>query len=239
VEPRVVWNEPETCAPPLAALPELDIGHARGAPGDTAAEALLAREYPYVVRTLKRRGVKGTDCDDLAQEVLLVAWRRWSDFDGARPLRPWLVGIAVRVARYYRREKLRQLDTPEAVPELADDKPSAESDVASARDRALVMVALEQLAPKHRALIVRHDLDGCSIAELASELALPRFTLYTRLRAARIQFAKIVRRLLTFPPQVFLQARGPSTRVTATRVLSRHRVPRPEGRARAQHRSLP
>jgi RNA polymerase sigma-70 factor (ECF subfamily) len=172
-----------------------------GPGSDCAADVRLTREYEYVVRTLRRCGVSGADCDDLAQEVLLVAWRRWSDFDSMRPLRPWLGGIAVRVASAYRRDtKHVRGNDPQTILTVVDDKPSAENEVASARDRALVLRALAYLPSKHRVLLVRHELDGRSIAELASEWSLPRFTLYTRLRAARLQFAKIVRRLLTLSP---------------------------------------
>jgi RNA polymerase sigma factor (sigma-70 family) len=170
-------------------------------------------EFDYVYRALKRHGVNASDAEDLAQEVFLVMWRRWADYDTERPLRPWLAGIAFKVAHDHRRRSGREV--PGGLVDAEDQAPGAEEHLASARARSLVLKALASLPEKQRTLIVMHDLDGASMREIADTLAVPLFTAYSRLRSARQAFAKSVRRLHTLaaanaglshlPPNVLLQ----------------------------------
>ena len=151
-------------------------------------------EFEFVRRSLRRQGVPADDCEDLAQEVFLVTWRRWNDYDPQRPLRPWLTGIVARVARDYRRS-VRRWNRPELTPELPDDVPAPDHQLASARTRSLVLRALETLPDPQRELLVRHELEGRPIRDLARDWSLPKFTVYTRLRRARQRFATAVERL--------------------------------------------
>jgi RNA polymerase sigma factor (sigma-70 family) len=152
-------------------------------------------EFDYVYRALKRHGINASDAEDLAQEVFLVMWRRWADYDTERPLRPWLAGIAFKVAHDHRRRSGREV--PGGLVDAEDQAPGAEEHLASARARSLVLKALASLPEKQRTLIVMHDLDGASMREIADTLAVPLFTAYSRLRSARQAFAKSVRRLHT------------------------------------------
>jgi RNA polymerase sigma factor (sigma-70 family) len=190
-------------------------------------------EFDYVYRALKRHGVNPADAEDLAQEVFLVMWRRWADYDTTRPLRPWLAGIAFKVAHDYRRRSGREV--PGGLVDAEDQAPGAEEHLASARARTLVLRALGSLPEKQRTIIVMHDLDGASMREIADILSVPLFTAYSRLRSARQAFAKSVRRLHTLAmatagldrlpsPQMLLRTeRVPPTAPNGTRrrVISR------------------
>src|SRR5690349_3401515 len=59
-------------------------------------------EASYVLASLVRLGVARSDAEDLVNEVFMVVFRRIADYDPARPLRPWLFGIAMRIAMRYR-----------------------------------------------------------------------------------------------------------------------------------------
>ena len=59
-------------------------------------------------RVLRRLGVTEASAEDALQDVFFVAWRRRSDFEGRAALRTWLYGIALRVARDYRRQRDRR-----------------------------------------------------------------------------------------------------------------------------------
>jgi RNA polymerase sigma-70 factor (ECF subfamily) len=151
-------------------------------------------EFDFVRRALRRHGVPMADCEDLAQEVFLVTWRRWRDYDPRRPLRAWLTGIAFRVAREHRRT-LRRQARPTLDSEPPEEAPTPEHEIASAHARALVLRALETLPAAQRELLVLHELDGRSVREIARGASLPIFTVYTRLRRARLRFARAVERL--------------------------------------------
>ncbi len=71
--------------------------------------AAFGAEFDYIHRSLRRHGISESDADDLAQEVFLIMWRRWPDYDAARPLRPWLAGIAFRVAYNHRDRIAREV----------------------------------------------------------------------------------------------------------------------------------
>ena len=144
---------------------------------------------------LRRHGVNGPDADDLAQEVFLVMWRHWAAYDRQRPLRPWLAGIASRVAYNYRHRVSREM--PGRLVDPPDPAPGPEDRMASASARSLVLRVLAALPAKQRALITAYDLDGVPMREIAAALGVPVFTAHTRLRAARRAFASAVRRLQT------------------------------------------
>jgi hypothetical protein len=85
--------------------------------------------------------VQRQDAADLAQEVFLVMWRRWDEFDAERQLRPWLAGIAFKVAHgHHRRFARKELPTDALDP--ATDGPGPEDELAHARARELVLAAL-------------------------------------------------------------------------------------------------
>jgi RNA polymerase sigma factor (sigma-70 family) len=162
-------------------------------------------------------------------------WRRWADYDTERPLRPWLAGIAFKVAHDYRRRSGREV--PGGLVDAEDQAPGAEEHLASSRARTLVLRALASLPEKQRTIIVMHDLDGASMREIADLLSVPLFTAYSRLRSARQAFAKAVRRLHTLalatagldrlPPPVLLQAERvppPAPPGTRRRAVSRARA---------------
>jgi RNA polymerase sigma-70 factor (ECF subfamily) len=156
----------------------------------------FANELDYVYRTLRRYGVQAVDAEDVAQEVFLIAWRRRGDFDTSRPLRPWLGGIAYKLAHQYHQRRKPTLieDVGEG---FADVEPTAppELEPEALDARALVLRVLARLPERHREVLVAHELDGASVEDIATRWRVPRFTLYTRLRRARQAFAEEVDRI--------------------------------------------
>jgi RNA polymerase sigma-70 factor, ECF subfamily len=152
-------------------------------------------QFDYVFHTLRRHGISSDDAEDLVQEVFLVMWRRWAEYDPTRPLRPWLAGIAFRVA-YNHRQRIGR-EVPGGLLDAEDSAPNPEERLDSISARSLVLRVLAGLPEKYRLLIVAHDLDGVPMREIAGALAVPLFTAHTRLRAARQAFAKAVKRLNT------------------------------------------
>jgi RNA polymerase sigma-70 factor (ECF subfamily) len=115
--------------------------------------------------------------EDIAQESFLAAVRALDRFDRRRPFGPWLHRIVVNRAidwaraRALRRE-LGDGETPE---------PAAPEQPASAHARELA-VALAELGPEHRAVIVLRYLLEYTPGEIADLLGLPRGTVNSRLR---------------------------------------------------------
>ena len=151
------------------------------APGDCIGA--YQREFDYLCRTLRRLGIAPSDLEDVAHEVFLVLHRRWPDYDASLPLRPWLFGIAFRVASAHRKRVQREVLEPWL--EVEDLAPQPEQMVAIEQARAVVLAALERIPLPRRAVLVMHDLDGVVMHDVATALSIPLFTAYSRLRKAR------------------------------------------------------
>lgn len=170
------------------------------APPDRALfRATYEAELDYVWRTLRRLGARERDLEDLTHDVFVAMWRALDRYDRARPMRPWLFGIAFRVVSDYRRRAAFRRETPsdrdEAVATGADPHARAEA----AEDRALVIEALGALPMEQRAVFVLSAIDGQAMPEIAAALGLPENTCYSRLRLGKKRFVDAVRRLRPSP----------------------------------------
>jgi RNA polymerase sigma-70 factor (ECF subfamily) len=172
-----------------------DVGAQPARASESPFHAIFVAEASYVARSLRRLGVPDRDLEDLTHDVFLVAYRHFDDYDPARPLKPWLFGIAVRVAIAYRRRARHQRELLEPLPELVDERPSADEQLGERQARALVLRALESLDADRRPVFVMHDLDGYAMPEIVETLGIPLNTGYSRLRLARQDFAAAVERL--------------------------------------------
>jgi RNA polymerase sigma-70 factor, ECF subfamily len=143
------------------------------------------RELDYVWRSLGRLGVPPSELADAAHEVFLVLYRRWHDVDRKDALRPWLFGVARRIAASMR-VKRREAPT--------DVEPAAEDDPELAK-RDLVWRALATLDDDRRTVVILHDLEGHTGAEIAKLLDIPVNTVHSRLRLARTELLVAVRKL--------------------------------------------
>jgi RNA polymerase sigma-70 factor, ECF subfamily len=154
---------------------------------------VLRNEFAYVWNTLRRLGVHADDLADEAQEVFLTVHRIFADYDRGRPLRPWLFGIAYRVAARYRRARAKH---PLAEPvELIDPSPTADEALEASEAQALVIEALQTIDLGRRAVFILSDIEERTAPEIAEALALPLNTVYSRLRVARAEFRDAVTRL--------------------------------------------
>jgi RNA polymerase sigma-70 factor (ECF subfamily) len=164
------------------------------APPPRDFRALYDEQFGYVFHTLRRLGVPERDLEDLVHEVFIAFYRGQASYDPARPLKPWLFGIAFRVASDHRRRAQNRYEIPGEKPDFADGRPGADEQLAASQGRELVLQALATLDLDRRAVFVMHDIDEHSMPEIAAVLSVPINTLYSRLRLAREQFAAAVRR---------------------------------------------
>ena len=153
---------------------------------DEACLNAFQRELDYLLRTFQRLGVGPADVEDLAQEVFLVLRRTWSEYDPTRAFKPYLFGIAFRVASSHRRRRWRQ---------VPDHAPSPDRELEANRARTLVVAALQQIPLPRRAVLLMHDLDQVPMQDVAATLAVPLFTAYSRLRKARVELQASVTRI--------------------------------------------
>lgn len=157
--------------------------------------------FRVVWQALRRFGVRERDLDDAAHDVFIVVHRRLGDFDAGRPIRPWLMGIAVRVASDARR---RSQTRHEVVSDDVDAEPNrlpqgtpahgvrADRVLDDKERRALLYRALDTLDFDRRTVVVLHDLEGHAMPEIAAALETNINTLYARLQKGRVQLKAAV-----------------------------------------------
>lgn len=151
-------------------------------------ERVYREEVAYLWRTLQRLGVPSADLEDRAHDVFSVVYRKRDLFDTSRPVRPWLFGIAYRVASDARKLASRR-DVAVEETEFIDACGRHDE---QAEKRRLVLGGLSKLSLLQRAVVVMHDLDGYTAPEIAAALEVPLNTVYSRLRLGRARFVEAI-----------------------------------------------
>jgi RNA polymerase sigma-70 factor (ECF subfamily) len=153
------------------------------------------QQFDYLWQSLRRLGVSAGDVEDAVHDVFLVVQRRLGDYDPARPMRPWLFGIAYRIVSERRRRgsAVEVAADDHEVLAVADGQPSPEAQFAAEQARRRVHRALGELPIEQRAVLVMHDLERHSASEVAEAIGVPLNTVYSRLRLARAKFVAAVR----------------------------------------------
>ncbi len=185
--------------------------------GEGTAYAELIDRYHARIYGIIYRMCGPEDAEDLTQDVFVRALRalRRFQFRGDASFRTWLYRIAVNSAinelrRRGRRaavhgpslDELQESETGLGERILPDSTYAPSVIIEREEMRRAVHVALAQLAPKHRAVIVLVDLEGLPYEEAARILRCPLGTVKSRLARARAAFAKIFERYLKGTMQV-------------------------------------
>ena len=169
------------------AIPPGALGAATAGPV-AAFDAIYADAFPVVWRTLRRFGVEEAQLDDAAQDVFLVVHRRLPEFEGRSTVRTWVVGIAVGVARNYRRSARRRATEPLHEEPAASRPLAAEERTDAARAARLVRRLLGEMDPDRADVFVLGELEQLTAPEISVALGVNVNTVYSRLRAARRDF---------------------------------------------------
>jgi RNA polymerase sigma-70 factor, ECF subfamily len=123
--------------------------------------------------------------EDLVQETLLSAWRHFHQFETGTNCRAWLFRILIN-ARNREFSKWRTLADVVNIDEVQvyePEKISASVEINS---------ALERLSSEHREILILGVVEGFSIKELASILAVPVGTVMSRLSRARARLRELL-----------------------------------------------
>jgi len=158
---------------------------------------LYEKEVQFIYRNLRRLGVPPADIEDRAQEVFVIAHRRFEEFvDHGYGARSWLFQIALRVAADARRHRQRHpedADGGEAMALLtmkADQTGEISRRERLARlDRALGTIPLER-----RAVLVLYEIEELPTSEIALAFDISVNAVYARLRVARAELERALKR---------------------------------------------
>ena len=160
----------------------------------TAQEATLAerfselyeQHFEFVWRSTRYLGEPEASMDDAVQDVFLVAYRRFQDFEARSSPRTWLFAITLRVVSDHRRSRRRKTRLLDSVTRMSAGSVSTPFDQTAHAERGrALLTALDGLSDELRATFVMADLQEMSAPEIAAVLNVNLNTVYSRLRCAR------------------------------------------------------
>jgi RNA polymerase sigma-70 factor (ECF subfamily) len=157
--------------------------------------ALVIREHAHFVwRVLRHLGVDSDQLDDLSQEVFLVVLRQLPSFEGRSSPRTWIYGICRNIAQ---RARARASDLgasgDSALPEPSEPA-SQDHELWLKQAHACLVRALDTLDSDQRAVFLLYEIEELPMEEIATALAAPVTTCYSRLSAARRKVEAALRR---------------------------------------------
>lgn len=163
--------------------------------GDKTAFDLLVRKYQHRIAALIGRYVADwSECQDVAQETFIRAYRAIGNFRGDAQFYTWLHRIAVNTAKNHlvannRRPPAEDIDIGDA--EQFDssirlrDSDTPERELARQQMEQTVMRAVEALPEELRTAITLREAEGLSYDEIARRMDCPIGTVRSRIFRAR------------------------------------------------------
>jgi RNA polymerase sigma-70 factor (ECF subfamily) len=160
--------------------------------GDTAAFGeLVERHRGAVYRAGLAALGNDADAEDVAQEALVLSFKRIDQFRGDASVRTWMVSIAWRLALSRRRRmwwKVNRTLAPETeLHSLRDVTPSPEARMQSAQFIRSVQQQIRLLPPKLRDALLLAAAGDLTQDEIAAALNIPAATFRGRVRDARLR----------------------------------------------------
>ena len=163
--------------------------------GDSAAFDLLVRKYQHRIAGLIGRYIADwSECQDVAQETFLRAYRALGSFRGDAQFYTWLHRIAVNTAKNHlvahnRRPPTDDIDVDDATQFESGmrlrDNDTPERELMRQQLEQTVMRAVEGLPEELRQAITLREVDGLSYEEIAQRMDCPIGTVRSRIFRAR------------------------------------------------------
>ncbi len=163
--------------------------------GDSAAFDLLVRKYQHRIAALIGRYIADwSECQDVAQDTFIRAYRAIGNFRGDAQFYTWLHRIAVNTAKNHlvahkRRPPTDDIDVSDA--EQFDsgirlrDTDTPDRELARQQMEQVVMRAVNALPGELRTAITLREVEGLSYEEIAQRMDCPIGTVRSRIFRAR------------------------------------------------------
>jgi RNA polymerase sigma-70 factor, ECF subfamily len=129
--------------------------------------------------------------EDVVQESIVKAWRGLAGYRAESSLRSWLLRITHNTAISMLRKRREDVRDPSVMPEASSgiDYASPERTVDGRMMVDQLWVALDQLDPISRTIVVLREIESMSYEDIVETMQLPLPTIKTRLFRARKQLA--------------------------------------------------
>jgi len=174
--------------------------------GDKRAFDLLVRKYQHkVVGVISRYISDWSECQDVAQEAFIRAYRAIGAFRGDSQFYTWVYKIAINTAKNYLVSQGRRPPTDDIGVEDAvqldggarlKDRATPEHELLRQEIEQTVFATVEQLPEDLRTAITLREVDGLSYEEIAEAMNCPIGTVRSRIFRARDAIDQKLRPLL-------------------------------------------
>jgi RNA polymerase sigma-70 factor (ECF subfamily) len=154
--------------------------------GDRQAFARLFQHYAPRIKTFMRKlGTEDALAEELAQEAMLMVWRKAPSFDRSKAnAGTWIFAIARNLRiDMIRHEKRPEIDCDDPCL-VADSAPRADELVASGQDQRRIAAAMAGLPAEQAEVVTLSFYEDTPHAEIAARLKIPLGTVKSRLRLA-------------------------------------------------------
>jgi RNA polymerase sigma-70 factor (ECF subfamily) len=168
----------------------------RAQAGDHASFGELVEWYAQAALSTARRLVGAQDGADAVQEAFIRAFRGIGAYRGEAPFGVWLKRIVYSTAFDHHRRRRRRHGTTsidgvderrvEALWQDPAYRVEPERVMEAAATRSLLVEAMERLSEVRRTVLILHDVQGATSAEIAEALGMPLPTVKSHLRRARM-----------------------------------------------------
>lgn len=129
---------------------------------------------------------------DMVQDVLLKVFTQLSKFKGNSRFSTWLYAITYNYCvEYYRRNNRYATVDIDDGPDLAEENDALERDLLSFRSEKL-RIALEQISPEDKVILLLKYQDDASIKDLTEQLNISESAVKMRLARARQRVRQII-----------------------------------------------
>ncbi len=159
--------------------------------GDVQAYATIVRQFQGSIMTLCTAMLRDRQAaEELAQDVFVQAFRRLDAFDVRRPMKPWLVKIAYRLAQQRWRRQANEAVRQRAVAGLVrqDHSDVQPGDGLRADEQAeSLWQAVYALSEAQRTAVVLYYRENLKVEDVAEAMGIASGTVKTHLFRARRQ----------------------------------------------------
>ena len=172
--------------------------------GDETALAPLVEKYKRMVHRLALQITKNhEDANDVMQETFIKVYQSIHTFRQEAAFETWIYRITVNEALNFVKRRERRRESPLSTTEESEYDPTVRQKAEIANDpqinaektelRHWVTKAVNSLSLKHRIVVILHELEGLTHAEIASILNCSEGTVRSRLHYARKQLRSLLK----------------------------------------------
>jgi RNA polymerase sigma-70 factor (ECF subfamily) len=152
---------------------------------------LFDAHHQRLYRLARRLSRSAEDARDLVQETFLRAARAPGSVpEGPSEEEAWLVRVLVNLCRDQWRQTARRRQLDEERGSMRTLPPADPESAVVAR--SVVWRALDALAPRRRAVVVMHELEGAPVDRIATLLGVSEVTVRWHLSMGRRQLARVI-----------------------------------------------